>query len=864
MNSRFAANLSALLLATASLAAPAAAHAQRLPGNARPSHYQLHLTPDLKAATFSGQEAIDLELLAPSKSITLNAAEIAFQKVSLTVEGQDKPLVATVSLDSSKEQATFTFPAEIPAGHAQLDITYTGILNDQLRGFYLSKTARRNYAVTQFEPTDARRAYPSFDEPAMKATYDVSLTVDANDTAISNSQIVSDKPEDNGKHTLRFATTPRMSTYLVAFLVGDFQCSKGESDGVAIRVCATPDKVAYTHFGVGITEEVLHYYNEYFGLPYPLKKLDLIALPDFEAGAMENLGAITYRETDLLADEKTASVETQKRVALVIAHEMAHQWFGDMVTMQWWDNLWLNEGFATWMENKSLVALHPEWKFDEEIADNINRTLNIDARPTTRSIRAKAETPAEINEMFDGIAYGKAGSVLQQIENYLGEETFRQGVHNYLAAHLFANATAEDFWGAQTENSHKPVDEIMKSLVIQKGEPILTFGSPKDGTISVEQHRFFLRPSLKDDAAQKWTIPVCFKTTSGQDCQILRPESGSLKIPAGSLFANAGGNGYYRSAYPDESFKQLVKTAENKLSPTERMSLVGDQWAEVQAGLVPVSRYLELAEALRNDQESQLIAQIHENLEGLSDRIAATPAERTALAAWVRKNFGPAYATLGAPAATDSPNRRVLRAELLELVGDLGNDAALQTQARSIADKYLANPASVDATLAHAALKVAAKHGDQALFDRLKSLYETSSSPELSEHALSLLVSFEDPALLDQALHYAASSKVRNQDAIFQFAMALRNPATREQGWKFITNNWTAVQAQLTTMAGGRLAGSTGNFCSASDHQAVAQFFATHPVNASERALRDALEAIDTCTEVRNLQEPKLKLWLKQ
>ncbi len=325
-----------------------------------------------------------------------------------------------------------------------------------------------------------------------------------------------------------------MSTYLVAFLVGDFQCSSGESDGVAIRVCSTPDKVALTPYGLDVAKYMLHYYNNYFGIPYPLKKLDLIALPDFEAGAMENFGAITYRETDLLIDPKSASVYSKKEVALVIAHEMAHQWFGDLVTMQWWDNIWLNEGFATWMENKAVAHMHPEWNIDQVVAEGVNDSLNLDAQPTTRAIRAKANTPDEINQMFDGISYGKAGAVLSTVENYLGEETFRQGVHDYLSAHLYANATAEDFWNAQTATSHKPVDKIMESLVTQSGAPILTFGRPAHGSprrVSVTQKRFYLSPEIHSDPAQKWTLPVCFKTEEGQTCDLLSPKTSHLTAP---------------------------------------------------------------------------------------------------------------------------------------------------------------------------------------------------------------------------------------------------------------------------------------------------------------------------------------------
>ena len=542
--------LTCCLFAAITIAATLTSQAQRLPSSVRPQHYSLALTPDLKAATFTGSEDIDVTLAEPTTNITLNAHDLTFQSVKIEAGGKGQ--TATVSLDNEKQQVTFTVPNQVPAGKATLKIQYTGILNGELRGFYLSKTAKRNYAVTQFESTDARRAFPSFDEPAFKATFDISLIIDKGDTAISNGPIVSDKPGPAAdKHTLKFLTTPKMSTYLVAFLVGDFQCSSGEQDGVAIRTCATPDKVALTTYGVDVAKYVLHYYNTYFGIPYPLKKLDLIGLPDFEAGAMENFGAITYRETALLIDPKTASINAKTGVALVIAHEMAHQWFGDLVTMQWWDNIWLNEGFATWMENKPVEAMHPEWNIDQEVASGMDGTLNLDAQPTTRAIRARAETPAEIEQMFDGISYGKASDVLLSVENYVGPETFRKGVHDYLEAHLYGNATAEDFWNAQTTTSHKPVDKIMESLVAQAGVPLLTFGQPANGKVTVSQKRFYVSPSVQPDADQKWTLPVCFKTGEHkQDCQLLTPETTSLAVPNAPLFfTNASGNGYYRTAY---------------------------------------------------------------------------------------------------------------------------------------------------------------------------------------------------------------------------------------------------------------------------------------------------------------------------
>ena len=738
-------------VAALALSCPCAARAQRLPSTVVPTHYTLKLTPDLKTATFSGVESIDMNIGQPTRSITLNAIEIAFQSVTIYPNGPQQ--TGTVSLDPEKQQATFTFPQTVPAGSATIKIRYTGLLNNELRGFYLSKTARRNYAVTQFEATDARRAFPCFDEPAFKARFDISLVIDAGDTAISNTPIVADSPGPGiNKHTLEFATTPKMSTYLVAFLVGDFQCTGDQQDGVDLRVCSTPDKVALTPYALGIAKYVLHYYDGYFGIHYPLKKLDLIGIPDFEAGAMENFGAITFRETDLLLDPKTAPVADKEYVALTIAHEMAHQWFGDLVTMQWWDNIWLNEGFATWMENKPVAAMHPEWNIPQVVAGDEQNTLDIDAQPTTRAIRAKAGTPAEIDQMFDSIAYGKAGDVLLMVENYLGEETFRKGVHAYLAAHEYGNATAQDFWNAQAAVSHKPVDKIMESLVAQPGAPILSFGTPADGRVSVEQKRFFLSPGMEPNPEQKWTLPVCFKTADALDCELATPETAGLKVPpAGLFFANAGGKGYYRSAYEPAQYAALVAHAESGLTPLERISLAGDKWAQMRAGKATVGDYLDLAAALKSDPNADVLSNAFENVGVVADRVASTKAERDALAAWIRRTFAPEYAKLGPPAPGDSPNTRELRAHLFSLLADRGNDADLIAQARKIADRYLSDPASVDPTLGQAALQVAAENGDAALFDRMEDVYKSSKDPDLQETALRLLVMFDNPALLERA-----------------------------------------------------------------------------------------------------------------
>ncbi|MGD0348172.1 MAG: M1 family aminopeptidase [Terracidiphilus sp.] len=840
-----------------------AAQAQRLSVNVIPSHYSLSFTPDLKAATFSGIEMIDVNIKEPTNSITLNAIELKFVSVDIPALGAPP---AKVSLDPEKQQATFTFAKTIPAGDATLRILFTGILNNELRGFYLSMTARRNYAVTQFESTDARRAFPCFDEPAFKATFQVELTIDAGDTAISNTPIASDetRSQSMGKHTVTFETTPKMSTYLLAFVAGDFQCTSGEQDGVTLRVCATPDKIRLTPFALDIAKFALHYYDDYFGIHYPLKKLDFIGIPDFEAGAMENFGAITFRETDLLVDPKTASLRTQKNAALAIVHEMAHQWFGDLVTMQWWDNIWLNEGFATWMENKCVAAMRPEWNVSQFVAADEQKTLDIDAQPTTRAIRARADTPEEIDQMFDPIAYDKAGAVLLMVESYLGEETFRKGVHAYLAAHAYGNATAEDFWNAQTEVSGKPVDKIMESMVAQTGAPLLEFDSPAAGRVRVAQSRFFLSPGIKPDPSQKWTLPVCFKAgAKNQDCQVLTPSSPSLAIPAGGLFfANAGGKGYYRSAYAPAQYAALVAQVETGLTPEERISLTGDEWAQVRANKATVGDFLRLAAALSADPNAYVLASSNGNVGVIADMIASTKEERDALAAWIRRTYAPQYAKLGVPAPGDSANTRELRAQLLSLLTFRGKDADLELQARRIADQFLSDPASLDPTLGQTALSIAAENGDTVLFDKLEKIYEISSNPQMQELALRELVAFTNPDLLERALEYAVSSKVRNQDSAFQFEIAMRTAENRDQTWKFIKAHWDQVQAEFTPEMGEIFVQGTDSFCTAEARDDVKKFFASHPVPAADSDLRHSLEHIDGCIELRRLQEPNLKKWL--
>jgi aminopeptidase N len=531
--------------------------------------------------------------------------------------------------------------------------------------------------------------------------------------------------------------------------------------------------------------------------------------------------------------------------------------------MQWWDNIWLNEGFATWMENKPLEKWKPEWKISEVVAEELQYTLDLDAQRTTRTIRAKAETPDEINEMFDGITYGKAGAVLLMVENYVGEETFRQGVHDYLAAHLYANATAEDFWSAQTKTSHKPVDQIMNSLVSQPGVPILNFDQPQSGSVGVNQQRFFLSSKSKAPTPQVWTIPACLKAASGApSCEVLNKAQEKISVPPASFFyPNAGGKGYYRTDYPEDVYQKLVSNVAG-LTPEERISLLGDQWVKVRADKAKAGSFLNLVSAVKDDTSSTVADSVAGSIEAIDTQIASD-SDRPQLAVWVRKTFADPLNRLGPPSATDTPDKSELRAVLFYMMGAMGKDPQVIADARKISAQYLEEPSSVDATLARIAVEIAAMHGDEAFFNKLQQVSATSSNPEVASGALYALGVFQDPALEKRALDYAVSGKVKNQDSTYLISEMLGNRETRTIAWQYVQQNWDKVKAQFTTSSGSGLVRATGSFCTVAERDQMTSFFATHKVPASERALRRATDRINDCIDLHASQQPNLKAWLQ-
>ena len=848
------------------------AAAQRLPATVTPIHYTLWFAPDLQNATFRGRETINVAVTNPTTSITLNAAEIQFGDVTLTSGGRKQ--TARVMLDEKQEMATLTVPQPIARGSASIDITYTGILNDKLRGFYLSKANGRRYAVTQMEATDARRAFPSWDEPAYKTTFDISLMIDNGDTAISNGAQTSDRPgPEPGKHTLVFARTPKMSSYLVAMLVGDFVCRNGTSDAIAVRVCSTPDKLPLTAFALEAAQQEVKFFNAWTGIKYQWGKLDIIGVPDFAAGAMENSGAITFREEYLFADPQRASLGTRKTVASVIAHEIAHQWFGNLVTMKWWDDIWLNEGFATWMANKPLADWHPEWQVELDEVEETQTAVATDALRSTRPIRTTVETPDEINEVFDGIAYQKTASVLRTIENYVGAEEFRKGVMSYLKKYSFANASGEDFWNEIARVTGKPVDRIMRPFIEQPGVPVVRVEAKCQGNttdIALRQERFVgMTGSSTDSTAQLWTIPVCFTTpgSNSQRCTLLdkREQRMPLAVCAADVFANAGGRGYYFSEYPPEEVRAIARTARASLAPAERLSLLGDEWWMVRAGRHDIGVYLDIASSMAGDEAPPVIEQIGRSVGYTHDSVVQA-GDLARFEEWVQRRFGPQLMTLGFPGnASDTDDRQSRRATLLYVVGVAGNDADVQRQARELALKYIDAPDAVPATLASTVLNVAAIGGDAMLYERyVAQLSKLTDKPEEYYRFFNALTSFRDPALVQRTLQFAISPAVRTQDTATLIAGLIGQPWSRDAAWEFVKSNWQKLNDLLGVFQGiPRIAGAVGAFCSREKEADVEQFFKDHPVPAAERTLRQAFERIDACAALKDRQAGAASTWLR-
>jgi aminopeptidase N len=857
--------------------------AQRLPDNVIPDSYDLKFEPDLASATFAGDETIHVLLQKSATSIVLNSAEIEFKEV--WVGSSDFKQAAAVTKDEKNETATFTVPNTVPAGPVDIHIKFTGILNDKLRGFYLSQTARRRYAVTQFEATDARRAFPSFDEPAYKAVFRVTLVVDKNDTAISNGKIISDTPgPGNGKHTLKFSDSPKMSSYLVAMMVGDFACIQGAADEIPIRVCAVPEKKDLLSYALLSAENILKFYDTYYQIKYPYQKLDIIAFPDFSAGAMENVAAITYRETLLTIDDKNASVDAHQAVVGVLAHEMAHMWFGDLVTMKWWDDIWLNEGFATWMSFKPIKSAKPEWHFERNEIQETGGALSGDSIASVRPIRQKAETPAEIGNLFDGVAYGKAASVLRMIEAYVGPDVFQKGVNAYLEKHKYANATAEDFWNQMAATSEKPIDGIMAGFTQQPGAPLVTLVHTDCATkvvqsgrhkkkipvteVTLSQERYFADVAKLTAGSQEvWQIPVNLRPAGSKDTtyELLAQRQQTFEVPgcAPWVYANAGARGYYRSNYDAATLAKMSAELETTFSPEERIHYLGDEWAMVRVGRLNVGDYLDTLEKMKAERARAVVGVMMGRIGELHDTVV-TGNDRPAFEKWVRDFLRPIAADLGEmPTPGEPDDRRALRSDVFATLAFYGRDPQLLAKSRTLAEQYMRDPNSVEAAIAGNALAISALDGNADLYNRYLEHMKTAKTPEEYYNYFGALTNFPSPDLAKRTVEFALGPDVKNQDLFFVSGL-LANVDTQAASWELFKANFQAIKDKAGESLSDGFAGLAGSFCDEKLRDDAQDFFTAQNRPGTERPLQNAKDSVNACISLRNLQQANLSAYLKK
>jgi aminopeptidase N len=853
---------------------------QRLPPTAIPEHYDLAFVVDLAGQRFQGTETIRVRIDQPTTRIVLHAAELEFVKATISSGGTTQN--ATVSLDPRTETATLSVDAPLAAGPADIHIRYNGVLNDQLRGFYIGKANGRNYAVTQFESTDARRAFPSFDEPAYKATFALTLTIDRGDIAISNGRVLSDTPGPGpSQHTLTFSTSPRMSSYLVAIAVGDFECLEGAADRTPIRVCALAGKARLGNIALEFARETLTYLNDYYTIDYPFGKLDMVAVPDFAAGAMENTAAIFYRETALLADSATASVATRKDIASTIAHEMAHQWFGNLVTMRWWDDLWLNEGFATWMETRPLAASKPGWNIPVDEARANEAALDLDSLRSTRSIHTPVQTPAEIEGLFDAISYQKGAAVLRMVEHYVGAGPFRDGINAYLRAHAYNNATSEDFWKTIAATSGKPVDRILPTFINQPGVPLievspLTCTADGRTRATFSQERFVLSAGAARTTTA-WQVPACIKTNTTTDssaCVVLPPAPVTLDVAPGCvswIFVNAGAQGYYRTEYAPEMLRALAPHLGDSLTAPERLALIDDEWALVRGSRHTAADYLTLAAGYGRESSSGVLSEVTGRLHFIHEYLT-TNGSRPRFEGFVRMMLRPLFEQLGfSPASSDTDDRRALRAVVIGALGTVGNDGDVVRQARAALDRALAaggsagTPGAValDPTLAESIVQIAAEHGDDRLYDALLAAAAGANAPDERERYLFATTAFRDPAIIDRALQRTFSSDVRTQDTVRYLASFFDNPIARPRAWSFVKSNWATLEPRIRVFnARLRLVSGLASFCDEAARDDIRTFFENNRVQGITGALNRTIEQINNCIDLTEKQTRPVSDWL--
>jgi puromycin-sensitive aminopeptidase len=812
----------------------------RLSRDIWPHLYDLRLALDLEGWRQHGTVAIDLELQATTPVITLHALDLEVATAHLAASDGGLPTTATIVTHPRAEAVSLYFPAPVGPGRATLTLEFSGEIVEKLRGLYRSVKDGERYAATQFEAADARRAFPCFDEPEYKARFALTLDVPVDATAVANGAVIAEDPRPNGRKLVRFAETPPISSYLVAFLVGPFDATPvvETATGDPVRVWlprGLADKGLYAR---DAHRQAVEWLADYTAIPYPYGKIDAIGLADFEAGAMENPGAITYRLTAIAADPSEASTDTLKDIFYTAAHELTHMWWGDLVTMAWWNDLWLNESFATFVGWKATAELNPEWGMWRDFVATLARPFALDALVSTHPISFQVENARQAAERFDVITYWKGAGVVRMIERFLGSEAFQAGVRSYLTRYAEKNATADDFWRELDQASGRDVTAIANAWIREPGHPVVEIASRFDSagaTLTLRQRRFFSDPEMLGAApAQHWPVPLVLKVGSASGSReervILAGASAEITLSDATwVFPNGGGAGFYRFALDDGAIGRLAPAVATGLAPEERLNLIGNQWALLKAGIGSVTAFATLVRGFAGEQDRAVLEAISQRLSWLDGHVLAD-ADRPRFAELIRLLFAPELAALGWDARADEPvDVRVKRAAVIGALGHLAHDGAVIDEARTRLERYFADRSTLEPNLVPVVANLVARDGDAALYERFLERKRTSATddPEEEERFLYALASFETEELVDRTLALTFTDDVRTQDRAFVLSRLLGSRPSRNAAWAFVRDGWRErilpmdpmlrqyVIRGMATLTSPALAGPVGEFLAA-------------------------------------------------
>ena len=839
-------------------------NAFRLSHSVVPSRYDLVLEPDLEAFTFDGTAAITVAVREATSTLTINAIELAIPSVSFTQNGTTIDALS-ITFDEDAETVSVTFASQLSPGDAHLNFVFSGLLNDKLHGWYRSTYTRddgetRVLAVTQFEATDARRAFPCWDEPEFKAVFGVTINVADGLMAVSNGAEKSTVPIDDGRRSYSFADSMKMSTYLVAFVVGELQATDAHMiNGIPTRIVFPTGKGHLTDFALATARFALPWLANYFGTPYPSEKCDLVAVPDFAFGAMENQGCVTFRENLLLVDPAVVTKDELQSVADVINHELAHSWFGNLVTMQWWEGIWLNEAFATFMETSATHAYQPEWKVWEGFARSRSAAFDTDSLANSRPIEFPVNSPADCEGMFDVLTYEKGGSVLRMLEQYLGADVFRDGIRHYLKTHAYGNTLTTDLWDRIEESSGQPVRRIMDSWIYQMGYPIVDV--KLDSAVLTLSQRMFRYAGGEEPPAQLWVIPVIVKLIDSAGAVterrvLLDSETATIQLDDASatVVVNADAHGFFRVRYAGNLGDRLLANL-NHLSTAERYALVDDAWAAVYADAMPAADFLAMADAFGGAAPELEVSVWQALALGLGELRRITPSEyRPALAARMAALTVPILNNL--PADTEPE----LRAILFKLAGDLGHDADTIASARQL----VATTQAVEPNLLGSATTVVAVNGTTADFDEFVARWKGAVTPQEENRYLYAMPLFPGEAELDRVLAMASNGEIRTQNAPFVLQLTLRHLDLSSRAWRHMRQHWNDLNEQFPTNLVGRMIAGLRVSSDESLLTDASSFVAEHPIPQAAKSVDQTIERMQVNVALRARSEQGLASELGQ